>query len=76
MFELLSTVEELYEQNDYHGSTERFFSLVEKCAEKRPVSLTHTHTVSQLSSHMVTVCHLVAYSVVQSVICSVCVCVL
>ncbi|MCJ8748152.1 hypothetical protein PDJAM_G00161780 [Pangasius djambal] len=36
VFELLSTVEELYEQNDYHGSTERFFSLVEKCAEKRP----------------------------------------
>ncbi|XP_053333659.1 tuberin isoform X2 [Clarias gariepinus] len=36
VFELLSTVEELYEQNDFHGSTERFFSLVEKCAEKRP----------------------------------------
>ncbi|KAI5620298.1 tuberin isoform X4, partial [Silurus asotus] len=36
VFELLSTVEELYEQNDYHGSTERFFSLVEKCAERRP----------------------------------------
>ncbi|XP_053531955.1 tuberin isoform X2 [Ictalurus punctatus] len=36
VFELLSTVEELYEQNDYHGSTEHFFSLVEKCAEKRP----------------------------------------
>ncbi|XP_060716149.1 tuberin isoform X2 [Tachysurus vachellii] len=36
VFELLTTVEELYEQNDYHGSTERFFSLVEKCAEKRP----------------------------------------
>ncbi|XP_047659419.1 tuberin isoform X2 [Tachysurus fulvidraco] len=36
VFELLTTVEELYEQNDFHGSTERFFSLVEKCAEKRP----------------------------------------
>ncbi|CAM4470418.1 unnamed protein product [Leuciscus chuanchicus] len=36
VYELLSTVEELYEQNDFHGSSERFFSLVEKCAEKRP----------------------------------------
>ncbi|XP_062865844.1 tuberin isoform X2 [Trichomycterus rosablanca] len=36
VFELLTTVEELYEQNDYHGSTERFFGLVEKCADKRP----------------------------------------
>uniref|UniRef100_A0A4W4GNY0 Tuberin n=1 Tax=Electrophorus electricus TaxID=8005 RepID=A0A4W4GNY0_ELEEL len=35
VFELLSTVEEVYEQNEYHGSTERFFSLVEKCADKR-----------------------------------------
>lgn len=38
-------MEELYEQNGYHGSTEKFFSLVEKCADKRPVSaacsLTH-----------------------------------
>ncbi|XP_034043215.1 tuberin [Thalassophryne amazonica] len=33
--ELLTTVEELYEQNGYHGSTEKFFSLVEKCADKR-----------------------------------------
>ncbi|XP_066516899.1 tuberin isoform X2 [Hoplias malabaricus] len=36
VFELLSTVEELYEQNDFHGSSERFFGLVEKCADKRP----------------------------------------
>ncbi|XP_028310961.1 tuberin-like isoform X2 [Gouania willdenowi] len=36
VFELLTTVEELYEQNGYHGSTEKFFSLVEKCADKRP----------------------------------------
>ncbi|XP_022530230.2 tuberin isoform X1 [Astyanax mexicanus] len=36
VFELLSTVEELYEQNDFHGSSERFFSLVEKCSDKRP----------------------------------------
>uniref|UniRef100_A0A667ZJN8 Tuberin n=1 Tax=Myripristis murdjan TaxID=586833 RepID=A0A667ZJN8_9TELE len=36
VYELLTTVEELYEQNGYHGSTERFFSLVEKCADKRP----------------------------------------
>ncbi|XP_076845462.1 tuberin isoform X2 [Brachyhypopomus gauderio] len=36
VLELLSTVEEVYEQNEYHGSTERFFSLVERCADKRP----------------------------------------
>ncbi|KAG8015185.1 Tuberin [Nibea albiflora] len=36
VYELLTTVEELYEQNGYHGSTEKFFSLVEKCADKRP----------------------------------------
>ncbi|KAM3864924.1 tuberin isoform 4-T4 [Diretmus argenteus] len=36
VYELLTTVEELYEQNGYHGSTEKFFCLVEKCAEKRP----------------------------------------
>ncbi|MGH0137685.1 UNVERIFIED_CONTAM: hypothetical protein FKN15_021798 [Acipenser sinensis] len=34
--ELLSTVEELYEQNGYHGSQERFFGLIEKCSDKRP----------------------------------------
>ncbi|XP_067261241.1 tuberin isoform X2 [Chanodichthys erythropterus] len=36
VYELLSTVEELYEQNDFHGSSQRFFTLVEKCADKRP----------------------------------------
>ncbi|XP_031145007.1 tuberin isoform X2 [Sander lucioperca] len=36
VYELLTTVEELYEQNGYHGSTEKFFILVEKCADKRP----------------------------------------
>uniref|UniRef100_A0A9J7YS91 Tuberin n=1 Tax=Cyprinus carpio carpio TaxID=630221 RepID=A0A9J7YS91_CYPCA len=36
VYELLSTVEELYEQSDFHGSSQRFFSLVEKCADKRP----------------------------------------
>uniref|UniRef100_A0A4W6CJ38 Tuberin n=1 Tax=Lates calcarifer TaxID=8187 RepID=A0A4W6CJ38_LATCA len=36
VYELLTTVEELYEQNGYHGSTEKFFNLVEKCADKRP----------------------------------------
>ncbi|XP_034543389.1 tuberin [Notolabrus celidotus] len=36
VYELLTTVEELYEQNGYHGSTEKFFCLVEKCADKRP----------------------------------------
>uniref|UniRef100_A0A8K9V8C1 Tuberin n=1 Tax=Oncorhynchus mykiss TaxID=8022 RepID=A0A8K9V8C1_ONCMY len=39
VFELLTTVEELYEQNGFHGSSDKFFSLVEKCADKRPVSL-------------------------------------
>ncbi|XP_035027265.1 tuberin isoform X1 [Hippoglossus stenolepis] len=38
VYELLTTVEELYEQNGYHGSTEKFFILVEKCADKRPDS--------------------------------------
>uniref|UniRef100_A0A8C7K368 Tuberin N-terminal domain-containing protein n=1 Tax=Oncorhynchus kisutch TaxID=8019 RepID=A0A8C7K368_ONCKI len=38
VFELLTTVEELYEQNGFHGSSDKFFSLVEKCADKRPVS--------------------------------------
>ncbi|XP_068177466.1 tuberin isoform X2 [Antennarius striatus] len=36
VYELLTTVEELYEQNGYHGSTDRFFSLVERCSDKRP----------------------------------------
>ncbi|XP_056136184.1 tuberin isoform X2 [Lampris incognitus] len=36
VYELLTTVEELYEQNGYHGSTDKFFSLVEKCTDKRP----------------------------------------
>lgn len=46
VYELLSTVEELYEQNDFHGSSPRFFSLVEKCADKRPVSLSHSLSLS------------------------------
>ena len=37
VYELLTTVEELYEHSGYHGSTDKFFSLVEKCADKRPV---------------------------------------
>ncbi|XP_052462248.1 tuberin isoform X3 [Carassius gibelio] len=36
VYELLSTVEELYEQNDFLGSSQTLFSLVEKCADKRP----------------------------------------
>uniref|UniRef100_W5M5G2 Tuberin n=1 Tax=Lepisosteus oculatus TaxID=7918 RepID=W5M5G2_LEPOC len=36
--ELLNTVEELYEQNGYHGCCERFFGLIEKCSDKRPES--------------------------------------
>ncbi|XP_067859557.1 tuberin isoform X3 [Heptranchias perlo] len=34
--ELLTTIEELYEQNDYHGPQERLFILIEKCSDKRP----------------------------------------
>uniref|UniRef100_A0A8C5UEK8 Tuberin n=1 Tax=Malurus cyaneus samueli TaxID=2593467 RepID=A0A8C5UEK8_9PASS len=36
--DLLTTVEELCDQNDFHGSEERFFELVERCAEQRPES--------------------------------------
>ncbi|TRY86200.1 hypothetical protein DNTS_030238 [Danionella cerebrum] len=36
VYELLSTIEELYEQNEFHGSCARFFALVEECADKRP----------------------------------------
>lgn len=37
--DLLTTVEELCDQNDFHGSEERFFELVERCADQRPVRL-------------------------------------
>ncbi|XP_043945122.1 tuberin isoform X2 [Protopterus annectens] len=33
--ELLSTVEELYEQKGYHGSEEKFFGIIEGCADQR-----------------------------------------
>uniref|UniRef100_A0A7M4F8H6 Tuberin n=1 Tax=Crocodylus porosus TaxID=8502 RepID=A0A7M4F8H6_CROPO len=36
--DLLTTVEELCDQNDFHGSEERFFELVERCADQRPES--------------------------------------
>ncbi|KAL9835349.1 LOW QUALITY PROTEIN: tuberin-like [Geothlypis trichas] len=36
--DLLTTVEELCDQNDFHGSEERFFELVERCADERPES--------------------------------------
>ncbi|XP_009077896.1 PREDICTED: tuberin-like, partial [Acanthisitta chloris] len=36
--ELLTTVEELCDQNEFHGSEERFFELVERCADQRPES--------------------------------------
>ncbi|MEQ2181424.1 hypothetical protein GOODEAATRI_011438, partial [Goodea atripinnis] len=49
VYELLTTVEELYEQNGYHGSTEKFFSLVEKCADKRPDELIEKVVIPQLS---------------------------
>ncbi|XP_030434950.1 tuberin isoform X1 [Gopherus evgoodei] len=35
---LLTTVEELCDQNEFHGSEERFFELVERCADQRPES--------------------------------------
>ncbi|XP_070617082.1 LOW QUALITY PROTEIN: tuberin [Erythrolamprus reginae] len=34
--DLLTTVEELCDQNDFHGSKERYFELVERCADRRP----------------------------------------
>lgn len=37
--DLLTTVEELCDQNEFHGSEERFFELVERCADQRPVRL-------------------------------------
>ena len=35
--DLLTTVEELCDQNEFHGSHERYFELVERCADQRPV---------------------------------------
>ncbi|XP_037669896.1 tuberin isoform X4 [Choloepus didactylus] len=36
--DLLTTVEELCDQNEFHGSQERYFMLVERCADQRPES--------------------------------------
>nr|XP_056722512.1 tuberin [Euleptes europaea] len=36
--DLLTTVEELCDHNDFHGSKERYFELVERCADQRPES--------------------------------------
>ncbi|XP_068824790.1 tuberin isoform X2 [Capricornis sumatraensis] len=36
--DLLSTVEELCDQNEFHGLQERYFELVERCADQRPES--------------------------------------
>ncbi|XP_029802286.1 tuberin [Suricata suricatta] len=36
--ELLTTVEELCDQNEFHGSHERYFELVQRCADQRPES--------------------------------------
>ncbi|XP_069503431.1 tuberin isoform X2 [Ambystoma mexicanum] len=36
--DLLSAVEELCEQKDFHGSKDRYFDLIEKCADQRPES--------------------------------------
>lgn len=35
--DLLTTVEELCDQNEFHGSQERYFELVESYADQRPV---------------------------------------
>ncbi|XP_006893939.1 PREDICTED: tuberin [Elephantulus edwardii] len=36
--DLLTTVEELCDQNEFHGSQERYFELIERCANQRPES--------------------------------------
>ncbi|XP_028383443.1 tuberin isoform X4 [Phyllostomus discolor] len=36
--DLLTTVEELCDQNEFHGSQERYFELIERCADQRPES--------------------------------------
>ncbi|XP_008854470.1 tuberin isoform X2 [Nannospalax galili] len=36
--DLLTTVEELCDQNEFHGSQERYYELVESCADQRPES--------------------------------------
>ncbi len=36
--DLLTAIEELHEHGQFNGSSERFFSLIETCASKRPVS--------------------------------------
>jgi len=36
--DLLTAVEELYEQGSFNGSSERFFNLIETCAHQRPES--------------------------------------
>ncbi|XP_029433255.1 tuberin isoform X4 [Rhinatrema bivittatum] len=36
--DLLNTVEELYELKEFHGCKERYFELIERCAEQRPES--------------------------------------
>ncbi|XP_072838442.2 tuberin isoform X1 [Pogona vitticeps] len=36
--DLLTTVEELCDQNNFHGAKDRYFELVERCADQRPES--------------------------------------
>nr|XP_036857684.1 tuberin isoform X6 [Manis javanica] len=36
--DLLTAVEELCDQNEFHGSRDRYFELVERCADQRPES--------------------------------------
>ncbi|XP_025772513.1 tuberin [Puma concolor] len=47
--DLLTTVEELCDQNEFHGSHERYFELVERCADQRPEELISSVVISQLS---------------------------
>ncbi|XP_057384781.1 tuberin isoform X7 [Balaenoptera acutorostrata] len=47
--DLLTTVEELCDQNEFHGSQERYFELVERCADQRPEELINSVVISQLS---------------------------
>lgn len=47
--DLLTTVEELCDQNEFHGSEERFFELVERCADQRPVRLIIVFLCCQLN---------------------------
>ena len=42
---LLTYIEDLYESGRFNGPEERFFSIVERCASKRPVRMTSKHSI-------------------------------